>query len=288
MCMQWPISLYLEVCKRMSCRYHFILLPTILFGLLAHSSEVIVDIVPSVDSPCTTSCLTLSDFAAHHTSGKDIIDGTVLILESGNHTLTSTTLVNITNINLFSMLSKTQTTSIICSQQASFIQFTNIRMVEIVNISFIDCEMMDPAMLEFEYVDNATIKECRFINSKGNIILAYQSKITISRSSFMNSSSNNGITLFKQSKVVISLSDFIGNKPKNFGVLYAFDNTTLTVFKSSFEDNTVDLIGIVLIQNSQAWFTDVKILGNQCCFGALYLHESALETYERMIISRKY
>ena len=217
--MQWPISLYLEVCKKMSCRYHFILLPTILFGLLAHSSEVIVDIVPSVDSPCTTSCLTLSDFAAHHTSGKDITDGTVtvLILGSGNHTLTSTTLVNITNINLFSMFSKTQTTSIICSQQASF-KFTNIRMVEIVNISFIDCEMMDPAMLEFEYVDDATIKECRFINSKGNIILAYQSKITISRSFFMNSSSNNGIILFKQSNVVISLSDFIGNKPTNFGV----------------------------------------------------------------------
>ena len=270
---------YLNVCKKM---LYFV---TILFGLLAHSSEVIVDIVPSVDSPCTTSCLTLSDFAAHHTSGKDIIDGMILILGSGNHTLTSTTLVNITNINLFSILSKTQTTSIICSQQASF-KFTNIRMVEIVNISFIDCEMMDPAMLEFEYVDNATIKECRFINSKGNIILAHQSKITISRSSFMNSSSNNGITLFKQSKVVINISDFIGNKPGNFGVVYASDNTTLAVFRSSFEDNIVDLIGIVLIQNSQAWFTDVKIVGNQCHFGALYLHESALETYERMIISR--
>ena len=158
---------YLEVCKKMS--YSFILLPTILIGLLAHSSEVIVDIVPSVDSPCTRSCLTLSDFAAHHTSGKDITDGTVLILGSGNHTLTSTTLVSITNINLFSMLSKTQTTSIICSHQASF-KFTNIRMVEIVNISFIDCEMMDPAMLELEYVDNATVKECRFINSKDLII----------------------------------------------------------------------------------------------------------------------
>ena len=59
---------YLKVCKKMS--YYFIILPTILLGLLAHSSEVIVDIVPSVDSPCTTSCLTLSDFAAHHSSRK--------------------------------------------------------------------------------------------------------------------------------------------------------------------------------------------------------------------------
>ena len=266
----------------MSC---FILLPTILLSLLSCSSEVIVDIVSSVDSSCATNCLTLSDFAVYHSSGNDIIDGTILILGSGNHTLTSTTLMNVTNVNSFSMLSRIQDASIICSQQARF-KFAHIRMVEIVNTSFFDCEMVAPAVLEFEYVNNVTIKECKFINLKGNIVLAYQSKITIIRTAFMNSSSYDGITLFKQSTVVINGSYFTHNKPSKFGVLYAFYNTTLTVFKSSFEDNRVDLIGIVLIQNSRAWFTDVKILGNQCRFGALYLHESALETHDQMNISR--
>ena len=104
------------------------------------------------------------------------------------------------------------------------------------------------------YIDNVTIKECNFINLKGNVVLTYLSKITIIRTAFMNSTGYDGITLFKQSKVVIGATYFTCNKPSKFGVLYAFNNTTLTVFNSSFGDNRVDLIGIILIQNSQAWF----------------------------------
>ena len=110
--------------------YYFIFLPTILLALLTHSSEVIVNIVPSVDPSCSTSCLTLSDFASHLRSENDITDDTILILGPGNHTLTLAMLVNLTNINSFSMLSKIQNTFVICSHQASF-KFKNMRMVEL-------------------------------------------------------------------------------------------------------------------------------------------------------------
>ena len=265
---------------------YFILLVTLLLSQLAHpSSEMIVDIVPSADSPCATTCLTLSNFAAE-ISGKDIVDrnDTTLVLGSGNHTLNR--LMNVTDTNSFLMLSRTQDTSITCSHQASF-KFANISIVEIVNISFINnCEIVDPTMLEFEHVDDVSISECKFIATKGKIIFAHQTKITIARTAFTNLSSNTGITWFKQSKVVIEASSFIGNKDNDVGVLYAFKNTTPRVFRSAFEDNQVGLIGIVLIQNSHAWFTDVRILGNRCYFGVLYLHESTLETRDKMTISR--
>ena len=86
------------------------------------------------------------------------------------------------DIDSFSMVSEMQEVSVICSQQICLnFNFTDIRKVEIVNISFIDCERSDSAVLEFEYVDNVTVKECNFINSKGNIEVAYQSKITVTR-----------------------------------------------------------------------------------------------------------
>ena len=95
--------------------------------------------------------LSHSDFAVRHSSENDIVDGTTLILGSGNHPLTSTTLMNVRNVNSFSMLSRIQDASIICSQQARF-KFAHIRKVEIVNASFIDYEMVDHAVLEFEYI----------------------------------------------------------------------------------------------------------------------------------------
>ena len=59
------------------------------------------------------------------------------------------------DIDSFSMVSEMQEASVICSQQICLnFNFTDIRKVEIVNISFIDCERSDSAVLEFEYVDN--------------------------------------------------------------------------------------------------------------------------------------
>ena len=202
---------------------YLVLLPTILLSLFLHTSEVIVDIVSSVDSRCTTSCFTLMDFAARHGSENDIVDGTILRLGSGNHFLTSATVMNVMSINSFSMVSEMQDSSVICSQmqQAGLsFNFANIKMVKIVNISFIDCERSDSAMLEFDSVHDMTINECNFINSKGNIVFAYQSKITITRTVFMNSSSNDGITLFNESLIAIDASNFTDNKPSNFDLEY--------------------------------------------------------------------
>ena len=71
------------------------------------------------------------------------------------------------DIDSFSMVSEMQEASVICSQQICLnFNFTDIRKVEIVNISFIDCERSDSAVLEFEYCDSKRMQ----------LEVAYQSK----------------------------------------------------------------------------------------------------------------
>ena len=275
--------------SKMSSFSYYTFLATLMLipclGIELHQG--VLEIVPSVNSvsPCSLPCLTLSDFATRP-SHLDTVENITLILEVENHTLISQ--MSVINITSFFMLSRTKSAWITCNQSASF-NFINVSVVEIVNITFFGCGNIYPvntAVLEFHHLGNAVISECNLLSSKGKVILAHQSTVKISSTVVMNTSCSDGVTSFEESATFIEESLFINNKAINFGVIYAYKNSTLNIVQTNFENNTVERIGIVQVQiNSHAMLSNVTILGNRCYFGALHSFESSVESYGKLMIS---
>ena len=129
--------------------------------------EVEVNIVPKNSLLCSM-CLTLDDFA-DRTSQMDVANDTTLLLESGEHFLTTVTLMN---VHSFSLLSRTGGALVTCSNLPTGFKFNNICEVKLMGIKFIGCGSFVPfhtAVFEFLQVENVIIDECRLISSKGKV-----------------------------------------------------------------------------------------------------------------------
>ena len=198
-----------------------------------------------------------------------------MILESGNHSLTSTLLIE--NVKSFSIVSLSGDTWILCSRLAAF-KFVNVSIVKVMNITVANCGG-EIAVFELQHVHNAVLNECRLVSSNGTVIIAYSSSIEIRTSVVQNSICERGVTRFNESKVVIENSHFLSNQVHNFALLYAFNNSMLEIIESVFKNNTVERIGIIQLHLSQGMFENVSILENQCYFGTLHMFESSLKTH---------
>ena len=113
--------------------------------LIGFVSCAVYHIVPSPDHCCPVEpCLTLSSFAANVSLHLD--NNTLLIFQTGNHSLYSSFNIHITNVVNFSMISASNSTKdsnagIICknSSKTDFI-FEAIDVVYINRLNFIGCE----------------------------------------------------------------------------------------------------------------------------------------------------
>ena len=250
--------------------------------------QVVFDIVSSNRKVCYPSCLTLSEFA--NTSSRAAIgDDTALILEPGNHSLSS--VLMITDVTSFSIHAQTDRALVTChSDHSAGFRFVNITSLMVTNITFSGCgsiHLKNLAVFELHYIACVIIKQCNITSSKGQVIQAYKTFIKINATSVINSSCDQGVTWFEESKVIIENSFFLSNTANDFGVVRAFNESNLTIIQSRFENNSVKQSGIIqLLLRSKGKFTNIKVIKNKCYFGILHVFESSLECHGSIILSR--
>ena len=251
--------------------------------------QVVFDIVLSNSKVCSPSCLTLSEFA-NMSSQIAIGDDTALILESGDHSLSS--FLTIQDVTSFSIFTQTDKALVTChSDHSAGFRFVNITSLMVTNITFSGCGSIiyfkNLAVFELHYIASAIIKQCNLISSKGQVFQAYKTCIKINATSIINSSCDQGVTWFTKSKVIIENSLFLSNTANNFGVVHAFNESNLTIIQSRFENNSVKQIGIIqLLLRSKGTFMNIEIIKNKCYFGILHIFESSLECHGSIILSR--
>ena len=264
----------------------------VLTGIIAltpgfYCQKVTFDIVSSNRKVCSPSCLTLSEFA--NTSSRAAIgDDTALILEPGNHSLSS--VLTITDATSFSILAQTDKTLVTChSDHSAGFRFVNITLLMVTNITLSGCGSIksSSAIFELHHIGNATIQQCNITSSKGLVIHANNTSINIVATSVKNSLCDQAVTLFEESTVVIEDSLFLSNTADNFGIVHTFNDSELIITRSRFENNSVAQTGIIqLLLRSKGTFVNIRIIKNKCQFGILHIFESSLECHGNIIMSR--
>ena len=254
-----------------------------------YCQRVVIDIASSNRKECSPSCLTLSEFANMSSQINTAIDDdTALILESGNHSLSS--LLMIKDVTSFSILAQTDQTLVTChSNHLAGFRFVNVTLLMVTNIKFSECgsiHINKPAVFDLHYVGNATIRQCIITSFKGLVINTYNTSIKMVASSVQNSSCNLGVTLFEDSTVVIEDSFFLSNTANDFGVVHTVNDSKLIITRSKFKNNSVTQTGIVqLLLRSKGTFMNITIIENKCRFGILHIFESSLECQGNIILS---
>ena len=283
------VSCFILATTMILCTY---IAAIVLAGIILHAPEVSCqvveqDIASSNSSECSPSCLTLSEYINKVMSSQiTIADNISLVLKSGNHFLTS--LLIIKYVTSFSILTQAESTVVTCSNHSAGFRFANVTTVKLINITFSGCGSIHVykfALLEFCYVGDATIRQCNITSSKGLVVFAYNTSIKIATSSVINPSCDQGVTWFEESTVIIEDSLFFSNKmDNNSAFMHTFNDGNR--IETNFENNSVARNGIIqLLLRSKAIFVNIKIIGNQCRLGILYIFQSSLEFQGKMVVS---
>ena len=226
--------------------HHFILLLlTIVSGTAVCK---VYYVVPSQETQCEDyPCITLTQFASIYSLYIETTN-TTLVLEPGNHTLSASLIVR--SISRFTIVSNSSHIPMIMCSTYARIAFTNIFVVHIRGIWFIECGFSfdnvkrlilknDIFMGYSEHpcgtalqlnLTTATITQCSFVDLVGTIRNFSTSGVTL------YVSVGGAITLF-QSSLTIIRSTFRGNSATLGGALFAWIQCNITISNTTFTKN---------------------------------------------------
>ncbi len=266
--------------------------------------------IHKVASQCPDSlCFTLSLLTEISNNSHLTVTDKTMIFEPGEHSLDSE--LRISNAISFSMIADTSSSSnnnvtIVCNRDGGF-KFIGGHNIHVKGLSFVGCSGN-----KLEYVDQFTIEDTNFVGRKRNPIHPYMrtrgsilnvfrsTSVTFVRTSFKENQFGKGqrtvfldydpqydsyrvvahnlevggAILAEESKLEIVECLFENNKAGFGGALFASNNSTITIIKSSFLGNVANFFypGIQdAIHSTGDWLTEFGTGG-----GAIYADQTSL------------
>ena len=251
---------------------HFALLASVNFIFVM--SKVDFNITPSVSPACTSLCSTLSNFAVMTTKMALNDSAYTLMLQPGNHSLTS--LISLTDVTHFDMYSRSGGVMVTCNQSAAF-KFVNVSRIQIANVIFSKCGNDLEAFFVFNHVSTAVISACTLQLFEGGLIRSYQSNVTVDQGIFRNSSSKNGLCFFERSHILLIKCTVVNNEAANYGLLLKFGS--LRISQSFFKNNVVQHVALLYVQSaSLSLCGNVSLVSSECYHGVIYAFQSVIES----------
>ena len=251
---------------------------------------------------CTQSCLTLSQFVSNSNESGLLDSNITLVFSPGMHYLD--TILIVSNISDFSMISENFTAQIRCNRSSdSRIRFIHSQNVHMTNLEFIGCGVYSGYVDKF-VVSDTTFRgqensgtaftlnlvettgqmiNCAFLSlywsrrvRLSSVIFATHSSINISKSNFENNGARfffnfyGGILLTDHQSIVhINASTFIRNRAVTG--LYS-NNSSITIEASIFYNNVH--LGALLISNSSNTTIEQSVFLGSVGFGNLFFSNS--------------
>ena len=236
----------------MSNQLRMLQLQGILSAILCFSSAVIlcisevqdykyisIKLLTNLDHPCPYAepCLTLEQFSEN---ASQYYGNLSLILEflPGDHRLTSPIIVqDVSNLTLFSQITDA---NIICSRHFVHFELRNIAIAQLTHLTFLGCGPGNIyvtralAALDIFSVSDLNIRECKFHNSKGRVVVATFCNITIYKSEFINSSITALHIYFRIGSLSIRECKFHDSKGRVITGHYC----DITIYKSEFVNSS--------------------------------------------------
>ena len=232
-------------------------------------------ITPTQSNCSTSSCLTLSQFAANYIDASN----TTLVISDGNHDLNKS--ISVSNIVEFSMLSanfnNTDSNSVIvtCSEHASF-TFRNVSTIHINGLTFVGCSNN-----RIELVDQLVVNHSMFQGQDGcktSLTIVSTNTTRMTATSFVSNTMGTLLSTLGPLPVInypalLSASTTIG------GALIV-SNSDVTFDNCLFEDEAniggaiySELESNIMIQNSTFISNHAKGCSNDLCYGgALFIN----------------
>ena len=233
----------------------------------------------SEDSPCAAQeCLTLNQFVLNTT--KDDRADIVLQVDVGKHIFPSR--LTFANIKSFSMYSKDNNNTITCSQSAGF-TFTNVRMVTLINLTFIGCgnSFRFNAVLQISHVD-VNVTACTFLLSKGRVFEAVQANISTRNCTFKHSSA--GVLSAEYNTIMLDIGSIYElNVPSTRIPALLYINSGLANFrKSIFRECSATISDMIHVKEGTLILKQCELANNR---GRLVRsHYSSMQIYETKVV----
>ena len=224
--------------------YRFILLCCVFNIILQSASGIRYHIKPYSSSPCTSPCLTLSQFAAQ-TNIND--SNTTLVFLPGNHNL-STSLI-VTDVDHLRItgdngIQGDQIASIVCNLSGN-IEISRTTSVSIVGMHLIGCTNTIIDGVSHFMLKHSTIQGD--VNSETALVVKNVKNANIIRSHLIRAG---GAIVASRSTLEITESTFKGNEAERGGVIYAENDTTIIINRCNAISNKAWSAGSVLYLNT--------------------------------------
>ena len=217
-------------------RLNFLTVTFILCSLNQAASEVYhITTGPGSGSSndlCTAPCLTLSQFIANYNYLHDHSDTTMVFLP-GTHRLTVN--LRFSNLQNFTISSKTSTTRILCTPHSHMI-FKRSQYIHIANLEFIGCREN-----QIEDIRWFEIQHSKFMDS-GTALQLIETTARILNCTFATTSNNTihgstGALYSKRSNLRIKESHFASNNATQYGAGLYSTSSDVIIEASHFTDN---------------------------------------------------
>ena len=130
-------------------------------------------------------------------------------------------------------------------------------------------------------INDSSFSDNRSFGSAGGAIFNYDGELSISRSSFNDSSADYGGAIYNNGEASVSGSSFSGNTADNSaGAIYNDGEASLNISDSSFDDNSADREGGAIISFGDVSISGSRFDGNYAdrIGGAIYIYNSGEAT----------